>query len=343
MSKDYLPYLDGWRGLAIVCLLIGHFFPVPGINFGAVGVNLFFVLSGFLMTRILFVQKTPLRVFYLRRIARIFPSVYIFLAVVALTFLLAGRDISRMELISAATFTNNYFTPEGKWTMPVGHIWSLSVEEHAYVVLSIVAVMVRHNAQRSLRAVALVVGAIAGIALLYWSLGETAGFDKRWAHTEVAAFGIFASGLAYLYGLRHALPAARLAAPALLLSGLAAHWWSVPDAVRLILGCGAFALALNALPRAPRLLRSVLELTALRQLGIWSFSLYLWQQPFYQLVRHEGMHPLGGLAMSLVVGVAAYYTIEKPARSYLNQRWSKPAPSPIHMIDSEEAEPLHRP
>ena len=75
-SADRPPfdYLDGWRGLAIVLLLADHFFPVPGINFGALGVNFFFVLSGWLMTHLLFVQLTPIDVFYRRRIARIVPA-----------------------------------------------------------------------------------------------------------------------------------------------------------------------------------------------------------------------------------------------------------------------------
>jgi hypothetical protein len=61
-SVKYIPYLDGWRRLAICFLLLGHFFPVPGINFGTAGVNLFFVLSGFLTARILFGIDTDFNV-----------------------------------------------------------------------------------------------------------------------------------------------------------------------------------------------------------------------------------------------------------------------------------------
>ena len=61
---QHFDYMDGWRGLAISLLLVGHFLPVPGINLGAVGVRLFFVLSGLLMARLLFVQKVALCTFY---------------------------------------------------------------------------------------------------------------------------------------------------------------------------------------------------------------------------------------------------------------------------------------
>lgn len=89
-QSGYLPYLDGWRGLAIFFLLAGHFFPLPGINFGAVGVNLFFVLSGFLMARLLFVDAVPIPTFYRRRAARIFPAVACLLAIIVAVYLATG-------------------------------------------------------------------------------------------------------------------------------------------------------------------------------------------------------------------------------------------------------------
>jgi len=325
-DPKHIACLDGWRGAAIAALLLGHFYPVPGINFGTLGVNLFFVLSGLLMTRILFVQKQPLGTFYRRRIARIFPSVYVFLAVTTLAFLVAGRDLSVLELASAATFTNNYIVPDGPWRMPFGHIWSLSVEEHAYVLLSLLAVLTRASRRRSVRAVGAATAAISLVALLYAWTHSGAALSRLWLHSEVSAFGIFASSLVFLLGLG-ARPSRWdwMAVPVLLVIGIAAHWWSAPAPLRLLLGCGAFALAVNRLQHAPQAVIRVFEFAPLRQLGVWSFSLYLWQQPFYQLVRHEGMHPALGLGLSLLLGAAAHYLVEKPARAWLNAHWGKPA------------------
>lgn len=328
----HLPYLDGWRGLAIACLLLGHFFPVPGLNFGTIGVHLFFVLSGLLMTRILFLQKVPLALFYKRRIARIFPSVYVYLLVVTILFALSGREIALRELLGAATFTNNYLDLDGPWRMPFGHIWSLSVEEHAYVALSLIAVATRASRRRSLAAVGMATLAMAAIACAYAVAFGGARLESVWSHSEVAAFGIFASGLLLLCRSRDdAAPLHPLAIAALLALGLAAHWWSLPPPVRLLLGCGAFALALNWLHRAPGLAQRCLEWALLRRLGLWSYSIYLWQQPFYQLVHREGMHPALGLALSLLVGIAAFYAVEQPARSWLNRRWARPAPPPAEL------------
>src|SRR5437660_1401941 len=104
----HLNYLDGWRGLAIGCLLVGHFFPVPGINLGAIGVNLFFVLSGLLMGRLLFLRETPIALFYRRRVSRIFPAHLTFLVLVGTAYWALGIEIQWGELFRALLFVNNY-------------------------------------------------------------------------------------------------------------------------------------------------------------------------------------------------------------------------------------------
>ena len=320
--STHIPYLDGWRGLAIACLLVGHFFPVAGINFGTVGVALFFVLSGLLMARVLFLQGTDLGTFYRRRIARVFPSVAVYLAAVTVTYVLLGEPIAAAELLPAMTFTNNYLVTDN-WTMPFGHIWSLSVEEHSYVLLSLVAAWSRMRGGRGVSAMGLVLGLIV-LATGVYALVPALAPPNAFLRTEVASFGIFFSGFALLvfhHGrFRLAWP---WAAPLMLLLGVAAHWWSVPPGVRVLVGWSALALALNTMEHAPRAFLAFFELPWLRRLGTVSFSLYLWQQPFYQLVHHHGMPPVLGLALSIAVGLAAYRLIERPARAFLNTRWKE--------------------
>lgn len=332
MTK-HIPYLDGWRGLAIVCLLLGHFFPVDGLNLGTVGVALFFVLSGLLMGRVLFIQKTPLLIFYQRRISRVMPSVAVYLLVIAAIFLIAGRDIVSIELISAMTFTNNYFMAE-KDTMPYGHIWSLSVEEHSYIILSIAAYWCRSRAKETpLPIITLMLSAtlVAIAAYSFAPMGHSAKFALR---TEVASFGIIVSTYILLAtssnSMRLSLP---WIAPIGLIVGVLAHWWSVPVGIRIIIGWGALALAINAMPYAPKIFLSIFESSWLRRLGIYSFSLYLWQQPYYQLVRHEGMSPWLGLSLATITSIVAYHLVEQPARLYLNNRW---AAQPVVLIDEEQ-------
>lgn len=319
-THRHVDALDGWRGVAIALLLIGHFFPVRGINLGHVGVNFFFVLSGLLMTRILFVQDTPLPVFYRRRIARILPAHLVFIALVLLFWLYDGRNLDMSEALAALFFVNNYVGADvAHQTLPFGHIWSLSVEEQSYIVLSLLALVARHRrwpGARALAAAALVCAGFACVYPLFYGPSHLA--YHQWLHAEVAAWGIFVSGfiLLALRGRRPRVPAP--AVPALVLAGVLLHWWSVPLPVQKLFGVGALALAVNLLPQAPGWVSAAFSLKPLRLLGLWSFSLYLWQQPFY---AEAGMPRALGLLLALGAGLLSYYLVEAPMRRYLNRNW----------------------
>jgi peptidoglycan/LPS O-acetylase OafA/YrhL len=195
----YLPHLDGWRGLAIGLLLAGHFFPVAGINLGALGVNFFFVLSGLLMGRILFIDTVPIPTFYRRRIARIFPLVYFFLAAIVLFYLASGKQVSWGEVLPAAGFINNYIR-EDHTTMPFGHFWSLCVEEHAYVVLSLVALGARARWFSARAAIGVALLCMVAIGLFYSLTYHGPDlYHELWLRSEVSAFGIFVSAFVLLH------------------------------------------------------------------------------------------------------------------------------------------------
>lgn len=331
MAQEHFDYLDGWRGLAICMLLVGHFFPVPGINLGAVGVNLFFVLSGLLMSRLLFVKHTPIGLFYKRRISRIIPAHVTFIVSVTACFLVLDLTPSWTETAAALLFVNNYFPGEpGQALMPFGHIWSLSVEEHSYIVLSLVALASRRYgapATKVIVALALL-SVLAGVG--YWMnySGRELEFGK-WLHTEVMSYGIWMSALLFLFLARRQeaqLKVVRLPAwtyPILLLLGIAVHWWSVPLPVRTFVGVGVFALTLNLLFAAPDVIKRALSFMPLRLMGLWSFSIYLWQQPFYLLVHRQDWPKHWALLMALGMGLISFYALEQPVRRYLNRVWGK--------------------
>lgn len=324
ITNENVPYLDGWRGLAIVSLLVGHFLPIPGINLGAFGVNLFFVLSGLLMTRILFIKKVDFPSFYRRRISRIAPSMLAFIAAMLLWFGLTGTDINWSQVIAAISFTNNYVqaTPD-LHGIPLGHIWSLSVEEHSYVALSLIAMLSRKRIVEAGHAVGVSTLVMAGCAFAYWGLFSDARLTSALRmHSEIAALGIFASAFLTIHW-RSAKPSAHfLMVPSFVMLSIAASWWSVPAAIKVVVGCSALAFAINLLDQSPRWLQAMLEVAPLRKLGTWSFSLYLWQQPFYLMAHRGDMHPLIATGCALGTGIAAYYLIENPARLYLNRVWT---------------------
>jgi len=329
MSGPHLHYLDGWRGLAILFLLIGHFFPVPGINFGAIGVSLFFVLSGLLMSGLLFVQQVPLPQFYQRRLSRIFPAVLVFLCVIVGSRLLLDQRVAWSEVAAAALFVNNYtIGVTGAEAMPFGHFWSLCVEEHSYILLSLLALAARRHLARAgtlVSAAALAAGA-TGVA--YCLLFKGMDLWRLSMHSEMAAFGILSSAALALALRGRQLP--RLAAVAslpLLALGIALRWWTVPPVLNQVVSVAAFALAVNLLASAPAAVQTLLASLPLRKLGMWSFSVYVWQQPFYLLSKYHGMSHALGVTLALGCGIASFYLVEQPSRTWLNRRFARSKPA----------------
>ena len=147
----HLPALDGVRGVAVLAVIGSHIFPGNAqgaftrsvrffLGYGSTGVDLFFVLSGFLITGILYDSLHDpqyFRKFYARRILRIFPLYYAVLAVYALGSLFLGMHYDG-ELWSLALYLQNthlvarpIYAYAGPSALPLSHFWSLAVEEQA--------------------------------------------------------------------------------------------------------------------------------------------------------------------------------------------------------------------
>lgn len=313
-------YLDGCRGLAIAFVLQEHFLTIAGFESGRLGVDVFFCLSGFLMSRILFVNRVPLATFYKRRISRILPVFLLFVVLVYGAAWLAGQPRGWVDFLATVTFLRTYLPAQPDlWHtgLPLGHLWSLNVEEHCYVLLSLITLLALTRARTAGLLGALALGSIA--TLLWYdrhSALAPALFEIR---TEAAASHLLLSAGYFLVRERFE----RLVQPwmpvlALMVSVLAytaaAPWWAAQIVTPFLL-----AFAVNHLSRVWGWLRAALAAAPLRLLGLWSYSIYLWQQPFYQF---KGSFPPGlALICVLAVGAASFYLFENPIRSWLNRRW----------------------
>ena len=328
-SPRSLPYLDGWRGAAIVLVLYSHFFVGAG---GDLGVALFFVLSGYLVSDLLFQRETGIATFFWRRATRILPTVWLYLAVIgwyAAALQPAPYAVPLAEMLATLGFVRTYFPAEQSiWSdhWPIGHLWSLNVEEHAYLALGLVAALLRATGARLLlRAVMLAcVGAMC-LAIAYYARTPPPGASPWFLRTECAALGLMASAwihasrpLARRYLVRNGHPAiAPLALGAALLCYLpAAPYLAAPGLAPLLL-----AIAVNYLDCAPAWLLRPLSLPVLRWFGLCSYSLYMWQQPFYKAMTLYGLAPVAALALALTVGAGMFYVFEHPVRRFLNRAW----------------------
>ena len=159
----HIPALDGIRGLAVLGVAASHLFPGSAkslltramsntLVFGATGVDLFFVLSGFLITGILYDSRSDskfFRKFYARRVLRIFPLYYAVLAVFVVIGIVRGLS-SQGELLSLSLYLQNttIFAPiindyNGPLMLPLTHFWSLAIEEQFYLVWPFVVYFTR--------------------------------------------------------------------------------------------------------------------------------------------------------------------------------------------------------
>lgn len=195
-SQGYIRALDGLRGVAILVVMVLHFTfvnPTTGIEHlyagivgaGWAGVDLFFVLSGFLITGILYDSRhsqTYFRTFYLRRAVRIFPLYYavLFLLFVILPWLEPGASLSTNGTdpqIWAWTYLNNVLMAREGWegvSAHTTHLWSLAVEEQFYLVWPLVVWFASRNSLLRI-SVALIAGAWLTRLVMFYTAGNGFG------------------------------------------------------------------------------------------------------------------------------------------------------------------------
>ncbi|NYE62170.1 peptidoglycan/LPS O-acetylase OafA/YrhL [Duganella sp. 1224] len=320
VRQPHLAYLDGWRGLAILAVLAGHFLPMRGINLGRMGVELFFVLSGRLMCQILFIQGTTLGEFYRRRLARIVPGLLVFVTLYALYLTTVEHQPPSLNAVaSTLLFYTNYLGASNPEQAPgLEHLWSLAIEEHSYILLSLLMVLTRHARRAALPVIATL--AVAAIANGMWQTYalERDYYEVYW-RSDVRGASILISAALCLHEQRHPWRLSGWRLAALGFAGVVLNTNPVPDAIKYSLGTLCFAIVVNHAAALPPLTINLLSSKLFAGIGITSFSIYLWQQPFFQAAemgrRHGWM-----LTCALLVGITSYFLVEKPARRWLNQR-----------------------
>lgn len=143
-KADHLPSLDGLRAISISLVLLGHLSGTRNFvrldlgigDYAHLGVIVFFVISGFLITRLMISElsengRVSLKLFYARRTLRLFPASYAFISCVCLLWWAGVFQLHASDIWHAITYTVNYL-PGRSWQ--IGHLWSLSVEEQFYLI-----------------------------------------------------------------------------------------------------------------------------------------------------------------------------------------------------------------
>lgn len=327
--SEHVPALDGWRGLAVTVVLLGHFCLDRRFWYvSTLGVELFFVLSGRLMADILFVRQMSLPMFFARRFTRVYPALMVFILVMGPLWWATSHESTMSAAILALTLTINYAIFYGFPFTIFDHIWSLCVEEHSYLLLGLVAFTFRNSSRVAAASAVLLIGSAAminGIIRL-----DVFGYNTAptiW-RTDVAMAPIFISAAFFMLStLDDARNYWKWLTP-LAAMGAVLTWFSGPNAA-VYYGCSIIflAIAVTGVDRSVLPFRAILESRTLRFLGQCSFSIYLWQEFFYKL-NVGVLPPVILLFAAICCGVAGYYVIERPLRLALNSMFFRPTNAP---------------
>lgn len=339
MSK-YRRDIDGLRAVAVLPVVFYHAH-VPPFSGGFVGVDVFFVISGFLITQIISGEIDDGRFsivnFYERRVRRIIPSLFTVLIACTITFALVfmPQDLeayARSLMATLAFASNILFSTEAGYfaapsvTKPLLHTWSLAVEEQFYIFFPIFLVLLARFWPRSRRHRPYII-----LAVLAVSFAMNAYFiyhrpEQTFFWTPMRAWELMlGSALALLPGN---VRISRQVCEVIAGIGLICLAWPIfafsEDTLfpgfNAVYPCVGTALLILANKDAPTLVGKALGVQPLVYCGLISYSLYLWHWPIIVLFRYTLIHPLTpletGAAVALSVALAALslHFIERPFR-----------------------------
>jgi peptidoglycan/LPS O-acetylase OafA/YrhL len=343
----HTPALDGVRGIAILIVMVYHLeWLFPGLHEyvkgGFLGVDVFFVLSGFLITSILLSEQDKtggisLKKFYLRRCLRLIPAFWLFLIGLYIfgTYLLpefqAGLVYGRNDFLFAVTYTMNWFSASNhSFDSNLNHVWSLSIEEQFYILWSLILWKAFADNTKRRFILYLTLGFVAALCVSR-AVRALTGADLRTLYysTDTRIDSILigcAASMIYMWKMVSPEFLSRMWFPIVSLLALASSLvvlvLSSHEGRNLyISGLPIFNISIAILifwlvNRKGTAIHKILESRVLVWIGNISYSLYLWHYLMYEFAKKEfatpGSEIFVGVTLAFAIACASYYFVEKP-------------------------------
>jgi peptidoglycan/LPS O-acetylase OafA/YrhL len=333
-----IPSLDGVRAISILMVVYGHLcgtlhFPVSIPEYGRwcgdvahLGVLVFFVISGFLITSLLMSEREmtgsiSLKRFYLRRIVRIFPAFYAFILVMAIGTVFGVVELTGRDFAYALTYMVNFEPNRG---LPIGHLWSLSVEEQFYLLWPLTLLLLRERRALIVAVAAIFTGPLVRVAIREWIFHVDPHSLNGMLTSFPATFDYLAAGCALAllrpwlltrtwYLRLTASPWLVLAIPlVLLINRMGSHTMAILLGSPLMNVCIALLIE-SSTRHASSLAGRFLNWKPIVFLGVLSYSLYLWQSPFFNHRSSAWINAFPqNLLLAFLAALASYFLIERP-------------------------------
>lgn len=343
VDRGYLPPLDGVRALAVVAVVLFHTL-TPWFPGGGVGVDVFFVLSGYLITRILVAEldrtgRISFRNFYLRRALRLLPALFALAVLLTAAYLVLLDGDERREslfaVFAAVAYISSPLMAAGHHLGPLTHTWSLAVEEYFYIVWPLVLLVVTVRARRFRLPI---IAAVATLAVIYRLGVSVAGWsvERVYYAPDTRASALLIGCVLALVLARHRVPVRELhALPAALFLVV---FVVLPDTLAspfyryggfLAVAVASAVLVAIVVQSAQGPTARVLGSAPLVWIGKRSYGIYLWNPPLtafagFAFPEWIPVIPVV-LALSFLVPALSYRVVERPFLR-LKSRFGAPRP-----------------
>lgn len=300
---------------------------------GSLGVDLFFVISGFLITGLMMREqdttgKLSLKRFYTHRAFRILPPLYVFLFVVGIRNWLGIDSVDKGSFFAAAFYYWNYRLGG---VQILGHLWSLSLEEQFYLLWPIAVLLLSRKNCLKLAVVLVVLMPFSRVAT-YVLCPPLRGMTGMMLHTHIDTImlgcilalcmdlypalvqkfnrrWLFACSVVFLFGIEPKL------------FDRFRGWWHLPIGMTVDGLCALF-IVLYAISHRDGLVGRILNNRLVRHVGVISYSLYLWQQMF--CFNEPWSWPPLNLIPIFICAECSYFLVEKPARRLRDRLQARP-------------------